>query len=223
MQVSLRLRDALLLIAVTWFLPGRSLLAEITVRFDQDVYFVTGPGDTIDAMILLDADPTADGDQPLTEGLFSFGVATSFDATKAQVSSDADITAAAPLDFFGFAGGAFESVAAGFAGVKGNIDQTVNPLVPYGASLLAQITITNLASAPDSYPLGLDFFNTLGANEQIFIDGTGAVLDDQIHFRTARVVVIPEPATGTLWMIATLALLSYRRSLSIAFLHTTSR
>jgi len=208
--------DALLLLTIPWLLTGRPLRAEILIHFDQDVYFVTGPGDTIEARISLDADPATDRDDGLMRGLFSFGAATDFDATKAQVGSVADIAAAARLDFFGFAAGSFESVAAGFAGVKGNIDQLVNPLVPYGGTLLAKITFTNLATGPDSYPLGLDFFNTLGANEQLFLDGTGTVLDPQIRFRSARVVVIPEPTAGALWLLAAVACACWSRSGALA-------
>ena len=39
----------------------------------------------------------------------------------------------------------------------------------------------------DSYPLRLDFFNTLGPTEQIFVDGQGNVLDPQIAFGEALV------------------------------------
>lgn len=216
MRVFLSLGNALLLASLGLFFSSRALLAEIVVHFDQDVYFVTGPGETIDTKILIDTDAKRPGDQPPVEGLFSFGVASSFNASKASVGSVADVAAAAPLDFFGFGAGAFESVAAGFAGVKGNIDQLVNPLVPYRAPLLAEITFTNLAAGPDSYPLGLDFFNTLGENEQLFVDGTGAALDPQIQFRPARVVVIPEPATGALCLIAVLAFACGSKSIARA-------
>ena len=106
----------------------------------------------------------------------------------------------------------------GFAGVKGNIDQNLNPLVPYESPLLATMVITNLASAPDSYPLQLDFFETLGANEQFYVDGAGTVLDDLIQFGSARVVVIPEPPSYALLIIAILALISCKAYLSVTFL-----
>jgi hypothetical protein len=211
MRIFHLLRAALLVVTVGALLTGRPVLAEILVHFDQDVYYVNGPGDTVDAMILLDADAATEGDDPLAEGLFSFGVATTFNGIKAQVSSDSDISAAAELDFFGFASGAFASVTPGFAGVKGNIDQTANPLIPYGAPLLAKIQFTNLASAADSYPLQLDFFETLGVNEQLFIDGAGTVLDDQIRFRSARVVVVPEPTSYALLMVAMLVFMCRAR------------
>ena len=65
-----------------------------------------------------------------------------------------------------------------------------------------QITLTNLAVGPDSYPLRLEFFRTVGPNEQFFLDGAGAVLDGQIEFGEALVVVIPEPSAGALIAIA---------------------
>jgi hypothetical protein len=55
--------------------------------------------------------------------------------------------------------------------------------------LLADLSLTNLASGPGTYPLQLGLFNTLGSNEQIFLDGNGQALDGQISFGAARVVV----------------------------------
>jgi hypothetical protein len=59
---------------------------------------------------------------------------------------------------------------------------------------LATIQLTNLASGPDSYPLDLEFFRTVGAAEQFFLDGNGNVLDLDLEFVDGLVIVIPEPA-----------------------------
>jgi hypothetical protein len=171
------------------------LAAPAVVHFDQDVYVVTGPGDVINAQILIDGNPQSPRDDSVPFGLFSFGTQVTFNPVKALVTGPGDISAVPSLDFFGFAPGAFEQVSPGFAGVKGNIDMFENPLVPYSSSLLAELTLTNLASAVDSYPLTLDFFRTVGPNEQLFLNGMGGTLDPDITFRSARVVVIPEPAT----------------------------
>jgi len=177
-----------------WQLHTSPCVADILVQFDQPEYTVTGPGQSFQAQILIDADTSRDGLQPIPGGLFSFGTLVSFDATKAVVGSVNDIDTVAALSFFGFAAGAFEQVAPGSAGTKGNINQFPNPQVPYSGTLLATITITNLAAPIDQYPLNLDFFNTLGANENIFVDGPGNTLDLDITFIPSLVRVIPEPS-----------------------------
>jgi hypothetical protein len=143
-------------------------------------------------------------------GLFSYGVDVTFDSAKAQIGGVANINPAPALDFFGFAPGAFEQAQPGFAGVKGNVNTQGN-VVPYLSPLLAQITLTNLASAVDSYPLDLDFFRTVGPNEQLFLDGGGNVLDPILTFRPARVLVIPEPSTVVLLFTGLLCCLIGRR------------
>lgn len=183
----------------------------ITVHFDQDVYYVSGPGEVFPVQILIDGNDRTHADDPIPEGLYSFATSVLFNPAKATTTGLADVAAAAALDNFGFFPGALEQVAAGRASTKGNIDQLVDPLDPYDGTLLATIQLTNLASAPDEYPLTLDFFNTLGPTEQMFLDGEGNVLDLAIQFGTAKVVVVPEPqslvlaAMGMLswgWLIA---------------------
>lgn len=185
-----------------WLGVAVSRAAPYLVHFDQDLYVVNAPGDTFVARILIDADSATPRDEPVPNGLFSFGVRSTFDSAKAQVASPAEVDPVPPLDFFGFGPGAFEQVAAGLAGVKGNIDQFGNPLQPYGGTLLAEVTFTNLASAVDNYPLDLDFFRTVGPNEQLFLDGQGIVLDPGVMFRGARVLVVPEPQSGLLAIVA---------------------
>lgn len=177
-------------------LYGRVVDAQVVVHFDQDVYQVSGPGESFTAKILIDGNGKEPGDNPIRGDLFSMGVLTEFPAAKAQLLAPTDVTVPPPLDHFGFDPGAFSQTAAGSVGVKGNVDAGVFPTVGYGQPLLATITLTNLASAPDSYPLTLDFFRTVGINEDLFVDGNGNVLDPVIEFRSARVVVVPEPTSG---------------------------
>jgi hypothetical protein len=165
----------------------------ISIHFDKDEYVVHGPGETIDAVLLIDGQLTSPEDDPIAKGLFSYAVRLDFDGTKAQLAGVADISVPSELENFGFSSGAFREVSLGMGGVKGNIDQNSSPLDPYFDARLATFQITNLASAPDSYPLDLDFFRTLGVNEQFFLDGQFSLLDADIQFRSSRVLVVPEP------------------------------
>lgn len=193
-SLSLRLSVALLL---TFGMIGfhRTTTAEVLVRFDQEEYVVFHPGDAFTAdIIIVDLDNGTANESGIDGGLSSFGTQATFDAAKAKVDSTSDIVTVADLSFFGLAGGAFEQVGPGLAATKGNIDPNVFPQVPYGGLLLATITFENLASGPTVYPLALDFFNTLGPTEQIFVNGNGVSLDGVITFAPSRVRVVPEPS-----------------------------
>jgi hypothetical protein len=170
--------------------------AAISVHFDRDVYIVSGPNQQITAHISIDANPATPMDDAVVDGLFSMSLGLTYPNAKASVSAASDIGVPAELEFFGFAPGVFQQLLPGAAGVKGNVDQNATPLAPYHQTRLATFTITNLATAQDSYPLGLNFFNTVGPNEQFYLNGMGAVLDPQITFGSARVVVVPEPGAG---------------------------
>ena len=183
-----------------------------TVHLDKDLYIVNGPGEQFEVQILIDGNSMNDGDDPVRGGLFSFGTKMTFDSTKAEVDS---MTVVPALDFFGFNAGATVEIKPGSAGAEGNIDQFENPLVPYEDALLATLTVTNNASAVDSYPLTLDFFRDLAPTEQQFINGDGVILDPTIDFVGARVLVVPEPVTCFSF---TLGL-----SLCLTFLRTRSR
>lgn len=190
--------------AVGWCcaLSAARLPAELLVTFDQPKYFVNGPGDQVEVSVLIDGlDSTPEFD-PVRRGLYSFAVRTTFDGGKAKLDTADDIDPVAELTYLGFNAGAFEALGLGFAGVKGNIRQQTSPLEPYGGSLLAKITLTNLATGPDSYPLRLEFFRTVGPDEQFFLDGAGTVLDADIEFGQAEIVVIPEPPTMVLVLFA---------------------
>ena len=47
-----------------------------------------------------DGDPVADGLQPVTDGLFSYGVKVTFDSAMANVDDVSDVTPVPELDFF---------------------------------------------------------------------------------------------------------------------------
>jgi hypothetical protein len=199
------------------FLPSTaSTAATISVRFDQDEYIVQGPGEAIDAWVLIDGnlDPTTV--DRLRAGLFSMGLAMSYPSAKAQLADASQVMVVPELSHFGFSAAPFVQVSPGFAGAKGNIDVTVDPQVDYVGSSLVKFTLTNTATGPDTYPLTLDFFRTVGPNEQLFLDGLGNVLDPEIQFGSARVIVVPEPLSTTLTtaMLALLALMWHTRRMT---------
>jgi hypothetical protein len=77
-------------------------------------------------------------------------------------------------------------------------------------SVLATFTLG--FNQPGSYPLNLDFFNTFGPSEDIFVTGSGTVLDPQITFgSTLLQVVIPEPQLAALLCLAICCLAARRR------------
>ncbi len=80
--------------------PG-ARAAGVIVHFDKDLYIVHGPGEEIQAMILIDADPNREGDQPVPDGLYSFGVKMSFNPAKGDVNSVLDVAVPPELDYFG--------------------------------------------------------------------------------------------------------------------------
>jgi hypothetical protein len=193
-----------------------SVHAATRVYFDKDEYIVSAVDETFDAQILIDADDRTPELEPVRGGLFSFGTEVTFDPSKAELSGPTDVKTTAELDNFGFFAGAYTEVAPGRAGGKGNIDQIQNPLIPYDGSLLMTVTITNKSPAVDVYPLEVGFFRTLGANEQLFLNGSGTVLDNNIVFDNALVRVIPEP-TAAVSLVAGMSLMvwSFRKRRAI--------
>ncbi|MCP4195470.1 MAG: PEP-CTERM sorting domain-containing protein [Planctomycetaceae bacterium] len=162
----------------------------ITVRFDQEVYQVSGPGETVVAQVLIDGDSSREGLQPISAGLFSAGITMMFDGEKAEIGTVADVTIQRELNYFGFSAPALiELTSTGEVSLHGNVSQSNSPPVAYQGAPLAKVVLTNRASAIDSYPLELDFSRDLGPNEDFFVDGSGVTRDTQIIFLPSRVVV----------------------------------
>jgi hypothetical protein len=155
----------------------------IAVRFDQPTYAVL-PGQPFTVQVLLDSDPRTSIADPLTRGLFSYGVKLTFNPLSASIGSVNAIAVPSALDFDGFDPGAQRAVGSGFAAVRGTINSTT--FVPYGGTVLASVVITDLPTS-GPYTLGLQLYQTLGNSEQVFLDGSGAVLDNSIAFGSATV------------------------------------
>lgn len=170
-----------------WCASG--LASTVSVKFDRDVYVVNGPGESFDAWVLIDYPrDTADQD-PVPAGLFSMGVEMTYPAEKARMAGMSGVSVVDELAHFAFTPNPLLHVAPGEAAAKGNIDVGVDPQTPYTGRSLVKFTLTNAVPGRASYPLALGLFRTLGLNEQIFLDGFGNSLDDQIHFGNAVVVV----------------------------------
>jgi hypothetical protein len=169
------------------------------VVFDRSVYQVA-PGETFDIQVLLDGDLSTPEADALASGLFSYSWQMTFESANASVDT---ILVPPELDYFAFLDGASIKTFADVAAVEGNINQVT--LEPYEGSLLATISLTNLAPVPTEYDLTLSLAPHL-PKEQLFLDGEGNVLDDDLFFGAARVVVaIPEPGTVTLALVSACA------------------
>ena len=163
----------------------------VASHLDRSRYDIN-PGETFPVQVLFQ--------QPCSNDLFSYGVRVSFPANRACVSNPASISPAAALNFNGVLGaGAFKTVASNFAAVKGSVEFSDQPVRPYQNTLLATFLITDKGTG--SYPLTAGPFNTLGPTEQLFVSGSGEVLDSTLIFGSAMVnyrpqVMVTAPSAG---------------------------
>lgn len=175
----------------------------VVLDFDQNSYVIS-PGQTFEVNVVLDADSTVPGLQSLPEGLFSYGVKVEFDQAAVALVGIGEILVPAALNFNGFSSGATKQTGSGFAGVKGNIDQSV--FQSYLGSLLVTIQFEDLGSGTP-YRLDLKIFRTLGDSEQVFLNGTGAVLDGSVILGSAQVSPVPEPQVSAMLAVGVMGLL----------------
>jgi hypothetical protein len=140
-----------------------------------------------------------------TQSLFSYGISVMGD-WESQGIVPLGVVVPPSLDFNGVAGpGAFIGGGAEFIGVKGTVNLSVNPISLYEGTALAEFQFR--FTQPGTYSFILDFFNTLGPTEDIFVNQDGMAIDDEIEFRPGLVqVVVPEPRISTLILVAGLCL-----------------
>ena len=152
------------------------------IVFDSETYNVA-PGQPFTAKVAICPVPAA--------GLFSFGVEVmlSGNVTGTGLSS----TVPVPLNFHTVRGpGADLTARALTVAAKGSIDFFQEPQAPYRDQAIGYVQIPALP--PGTYLLTVQPRNDLGATEQIFIDGNGAVLDGALTYHPAQIVVAAAPA-----------------------------
>ena len=148
------------------------------VTFDREQYVIRG-GETFPVQVLINPAPT--------NGLYSFGVELRIDSTNARISGVGAVAVPADYSFDGpRALLPVVAVESNSAAVKGTVEFHSSGTHPSSNALLTTFYVTDLGPGP--YDLKLGFFNTLGATENIFVDGAGAILDAGLAFTTASVV-----------------------------------
>jgi hypothetical protein len=153
----------------------------VFVGFSEPAYVVQLNTPTVFDLVI-----THDPGDAISDDLFSFGTILVPEAGTPVILQN--IQAAAQLDFVLTDPPAYQDPMV--FGIKGTID-VLAPAGPYTGEHLASYTLS--FSSPDVFDIGVDFFNTLGPSEQIFVAGDGAVLDPYIHFVPSMFTVIPEP------------------------------
>jgi hypothetical protein len=161
-------------------LPGWA--QSYTIGFGQATYnVVTGQSFAIPAVI-----------SPVpSNGLFSESLSFTLSPSNA-VGGITSLTVPLALNHIGVPTNspAVIAVSNSFALVRGTINALVNP-APYTNSLLALLAITNLPVG--SFTLSSALYKPLGPTESVVLDGNGTVLDPQITFAPATLVVQPPP------------------------------
>ncbi len=171
-------------------------LATPRIHFDQSEYRISN-NQPLEMQILIDGEPRTIPDDAIPSGLFSYGVQVQVDAVNAELDTAAQVPA--ELDFFGFdAGASREQIRPGVIAIRGNVNRRANPIENYDGSLLATVSLLNLAPALSEYKVSLSLFRTLGPTQQVFLDGKGNVLDSTITFESAvvRIDSLPGDTDG---------------------------
>jgi hypothetical protein len=183
--------------------------AGVIVHFDQAAYSVS-PGGTVSVQVLLDMDSTTVGDQVPANGLLSMGFKITYPGAKVEVTDASAIVLPAELNSDGLGGPAPRAFGAGYVGAAGAL--SLSATSGYKNSLLATVTIHDLAPAQDSYTLALGKYYQPGDN---FVQyGALQNFDSSISFGTATVNVVPEPVSAALLGLSGLMLLGRRRRLA---------
>lgn len=206
--------------AVSLFVAGGAAHAGVMLHFDKDNYeLILGDPvrQTAQVHVLLDADDSTPEDQVLPHGLFAMAFQVNFDPTKVQVALDRTGLPSA-LDDDGTGRPPTIEIGSDFLRVRAALKSTIfDPEFFKGEDMngrqvmrLATLTVTGLDLGDLNLSLGL--FKR-GPTDQVFIDGSGEVLDGNFSFRSASVQVnpIPEPLTGAVLAVGGLACL-FRRT-----------
>lgn len=186
------------------------------VGFDKQVY---QPGERFAVQVKLDADDTAADRQDeshrvwddLPYGLFSLAISVQIEGSGARVGGIQDVQLAEDLNDDGTGRPAMIQVTEGFIKIRGALKPSAGDF--YHGNPLMTLFLTDPPSRDEPYTLSLHLLKS-SPREQVFIDGLGNVLDDQITFGTATVGMIPEPASLSMLMGAVACRLARRRRLA---------
>ena len=151
---------------------------QVRVAFEKPQYHIT-PGEIFPVSVVIDLSPE--------QNIESFGIQLLFDPAKASAAGVGTMEVNPSLAFDGpRADLPVIAVGSGFAAAKGTIRFQAGETPLPTNRVLVTFLIRDLNQG--SYKLSLDFFNTLGSTEQIFVDNRGQVLDSLIQFGTADVI-----------------------------------
>ena len=168
--------------------------AAIGVGFAATSYEVTAGG-TVDVSVVIDGDTSTAGLQPISGGLFSFGVSILLPSGAGEIDLD-QLQVEEALNFDGFLSGAGRESVSGSILVRGNVNLSSQELTGYGGTTLLTLTLRPNLAAGTSFQLGLA---TAAANagQVLFVNSQGVPLDADIEFSGATVnVMSPEPREG---------------------------
>ena len=174
---------------------------ELLLRFNADEYQLSS-GEIQNVRVMLDSPDPTELAELTNRGLFSMAFQVTFDPSKAAVAA-----AGTPAESIGLPDDLNDDgtgrpplieVAPGRVRIRAAL-ATIAPDVYRGEDRgqgvelwLASIPITALGDEP--FTLNLELLRS-GPNDQVFIDGLGNVLDEELVFGSAQVVV-PEPSTA---------------------------
>lgn len=168
---------------------AQTVQAGIAVRFGASSYPVAA-GSAYTVSILVDGDDQQPGDQPVAQGLFSFGLRMVFPPASASVAGEG-LAVVPALDYAGLVPGAKTEQGPDYVLCRGNVAFVGKPEAFPGGTLLT-VTLRNLAPVQSRYVLSLESARTNSA-ENVFVDGAGRPLDSTITYGRAEVVVTPAP------------------------------
>lgn len=197
--------------------------AEVFIGFDQDEYTLQSQGERLEVQIVLDGEDTVEDRQKpgdrrwdgLPHGLFSLALAVRIEGARGRVAGVQDVVLPEPISDDGTGRPANILIQDGAVSIRAALKTTATDY--YHDNLLATLYLTDLPSQDEPYTLSLHLLRS-SPREQVFIDGSGDVLDERLRFGTAQ-VVIPEPVSAASWVALGAAVgLIRRRARAVPFI-----
>jgi hypothetical protein len=189
-MIVMKNRDFHFLILVAMLGSAMPAAAGIHIRFDAPTYAVTAGGE-FTVGIAIDGDDRTSGDQPVPNGLFSFGIRINCPSTNA-VTKTQWLNVVSPLDNAGLVPGAVVQQGDGYITAKGNIVLTSSISPPYGGTALLTLNCVNRFPSAGRYSISLASAAT-SPSQTLFVDGLGNALDASITYGVADVIVRSDP------------------------------